>query len=49
MCGQSMIAAAVTETVDGISLCFHSQNCASTFKKLLSVYGKGFLAESREP
>ncbi|WP_415280600.1 hypothetical protein [Candidatus Nitrososphaera sp. FF02] len=49
MCGQSMNAAAVKETVDGVHLCFHSQTCASTFKKLLGVYGKDFLAESQEP
>ena len=49
MCGQSIAATCIAESIDGISLSFHSQTCASTFKKLLSVYGKDFLAESRKP
>ncbi len=46
MCGQAVTPPGVVETIDGVALTFHSQQCALTFKKLKRVYGKDFPGES---
>jgi hypothetical protein len=49
MCGKAIVTAAkppIVEQVDGLEYAFDSDDCATIFKKFMSLYGKGFFGKA---